>query len=74
MRSEWLGGGIVIGVDGGEEGDGGRRGARWRRGKRDVLIEMVMRSRIVEDNGMMMVRRMDGWIEGDDEDDSVEGS
>ena len=32
-----------------------------------------MRSRIVEDNGMMMVRRMDGWIEGDDEDDSVEG-
>ena len=33
-----------------------------------------MRSRIVEDNGMMMVQRMDGWIEGDDEDDSVEGS
>ena len=28
MRLEWLGGGIVIGVDGGEEGDGGRRGAR----------------------------------------------
>lgn len=85
----------MIDVDGGEEGEDGGRGARWRRGWRPRRCKCKDRQTesideedeedgtsaddqgercldrdgnevegSVEDNGMAMVRRMDGWMDG----------